>query len=430
MTHPYPLKETPLAKEGLIWFIIATTLAIVNWLASVGAYSELPGGTGKLFLLHVIYSYFVFLHILAMVALFRITIWKHIRTLRNLFQEAVGMLFAFIGFSGAMVNLQWFGEWAHGLFFPAIEFAFSFSDSIIQLFVLFAVIAATGVFSISYYTMRLNLKDSYRIHVESERLRNELETAREMQMGIMPSEAPAMSGFDIAGFCIPATEVGGDYFDYIWLDDTRSKLGLAIADVSGKGMKAAMTAVMLSGMLHAQSARDKKTEDILGSVNSPMCRKTDPGMFIAMLFGILDSRSGTFTYTNAGQMPPLLYSNGEVCELSVQDVRLPVGVKAGVNYNSDSVALKSGDVLFLYTDGVNEAMNEQRELFGLERLNQSLAEAVRKESSSEGLAHLQSKIDEFTCAQERHDDITMVMIRRSKDGNGEYRKPEPQKNNK
>ena len=414
MTRPYPLEETPLKKEVLIWLIIATTLAIVNWLASVGAYTELPGGAGKSLLLHVIYSYFVFFHILAMVALFRISIWKHIKTLRNLFQEAVGMLFAFIGFSVAMVNMQWFGEWAHGLLFPAIEFAFSFSDSILQLLVLFAIIAAVGVFSISYYTMRLNLKESYRIHVERERMQNELETAREMQMGIMPSEAPALSGFDIAGSCTPATEVGGDYFDYIWLDDSGSLLGLAIADVSGKGMKAAMTAVMLSGMLHAETTREKNAGDILSRINAPMYKKTDARMFISMLFGVLDTRTGIFTYTNAGQMPPLLCKNGEVRELPVHDIRFPIGMKASVNYKSHAIALEPGDGLLLYTDGLNEAMNTERELFGLERLKQSLSGAVRTGTSAESLVQLQSGIHEFTGGQFRHDDITMVMIRSTK----------------
>ena len=296
------------------------------------------------------------------------------------------------------------------LLFPDQSIQFTVSDSLIYWLGIFVAIGIIGIFAVSYYTMRLNLKASYRIHLERERLRGELETAREMQMGIMPSKAPNISGVDIAGICLPATEVGGDYFDYFLKNGSDHELGFTVADVSGKGMKAAMTAVMVSGMLHAEAARGLKADEMLTRINVPLFQKSDRRMFTALLFGILNMKKMHFTFTNAGQLPPLLLRDGTITELKAEGPRLPVGISSKVNYTSESILLKPGDRLLIYTDGINEAMNQDREQFGDPRLHDAFSETEEIQSTEEAIAHIQSKVNEFAGSEPQHDDLTMVYI--------------------
>ncbi|MEX2478765.1 MAG: hypothetical protein WD357_10030 [Gracilimonas sp.] len=214
MSRRFLIKETPLAKELVIWFLIATGLALVNWFINSQPYPEDPDSSLKLLVVHLAYSYFVFLHILILVAVYRTLFWDRLKSANRIIQEATGLVFAFIGFSVGMFNMQWFADYAHSFMFPDKSINFILSESLIYWLGVFVAIGIIGIFAVSYYTMRLNLKESYRIHLERERLRGELETAREMQMGIMPSKAPDILGVDITGICLPATEVGGDYFAY------------------------------------------------------------------------------------------------------------------------------------------------------------------------------------------------------------------------
>jgi serine phosphatase RsbU (regulator of sigma subunit) len=410
MSQPFPNRETPLLKELLIWLLIATGLAMVNWFVNYQPYPDDPESSLKLLVVHLAYSYFVFLHILILIAIFRMFFWERIKSANRIIQEATGLVFAFIGFSAGMFNMQWFADYAHSFMFPDQTIQFNISDSLIYWLGIFVAIGIIGIFAVSYYTMRLNLKASYRIHLERERLRGELETAREMQMGIMPSKAPNISGIDIAGICMPATEVGGDYFDYFPKNGNYHELGFTVADVSGKGMKAAMTAVMVSGMLHAEAARGLKADEILTRINMPLFQKSDRRMFTALLFGILDMKKMVFTFTNAGQLPPLLLRDGTVTELKAEGPRLPVGIMRQVKYISESIQLKPEDRLLIYTDGINEAMNQYREQFGDPRLRDAFSETEKIQSAEEAIAYIQSKVDEFAGSELQHDDLTMVYI--------------------
>ena len=313
MNQSFPNKETPLIKELVIWLLIATALAIFNWFIYSQSYSEDPNSSLKLLIVHLAYSYFVFLHILILVAVFRTLFLDRLRSTNRIIQKLTGLFFAFIGFLVGMYNMQWFANYAHSFMFPNQSISFSISNSLIYWMGIFVAIGIIGIFAVSYYSMRLNLKASYRIHLERERLRGELETAREMQMGIMPSKAPDVSGVDIAGICLPATEVGGDYFDYFQKNGSEHELGFTVADVSGKGMKAAMTAVMVSGMLHAEAARELKADDMLTHINAPLYQKNRPqNVHSPALSGSLDLKQMRFTFTNAGQMPPMLLRDGRL----------------------------------------------------------------------------------------------------------------------
>ncbi len=410
MARPYPKKEAPVYKEVLIWFLIATTLAVVNWLVLN------PGGVDDTgihihgLILQLIFSYFVFTHILILVAVFRSTLYPRIKNFRSFIQHAAGLLFAFAGFSIGMFNLQWFGDIVFEWLFPGHSFHFSILDTINHWLLVFIVISIIGIFAISYYTMWINLKESYRIHMERERLRSELGNAREMQMKLMPAQAPVVPGIDIAGLCDPAREVGGDFFDYFHTDETPERLAIAVADVSGKGMKAAMTAVMTNGMLHASAVSDHAPDKLLRIINSPLHHKTDKRMFTALLYGVIDTQNGTFEFVNAGQMPPLLMRNKKLISLASNGPRLPLGITPEVPYESTQVELQPGDRLLIHTDGVNEAMNPDRELFGTHRLTEAFTATDQIHSSPGALTHIRSQIDTFTNGHESHDDITMVMI--------------------
>ncbi len=404
-------KETPIGKELLIWFAIATALALINWFLNQGNWPAVPYAGLRMLILQLSYSYFVFLHIFLLIGVFRFVLWDRVKSSGKILREGSGMLFAFLGFTMGLLNLQWFSHFAYDILFPGFTLNFQVADSLGYWLAMFVIIATIGTFAVSYHTMRLNLKESYRIQLERERLRSELETAREMQMGLMPSAAPDLPGYDIAGVCLPAMEVGGDYYDYIRIDGEDNALAIAVADVSGKGMKAAMTAVMISGMLHAEAIDRTNSAEVLIRINRPLHRKSDRRMFAAMLYGILDPGKKQFSFTNAGQMPPLLLRSGKVSAISSHGPRLPLGATPEVNYARRSLELASGDQLLLFTDGINEARNGDRYLFGEERLELALAESARAPSASAALEMIHDRIREFTGEEPPHDDITMVLLR-------------------
>ena len=406
-------KETPIGKELLIWFAIATVLALINWYFNRGNWPEAPHTGLRMLTLQLSYSYFVFLHIFLLIGVFRGVLWDRVKSSGKILREGSGMLFAFLGFALGLFNLQWFVGFAFEIMYPGLTLDFQLSDTLGYWLAMFVVIAMIGSFAVSYHTMRLNLKESYRIQLERERLQSELQMAREMQLGIMPSEGPDCAGFDIAGVCLPATEVGGDFFDYLHPDgdEENAEIALAVGDVSGKGMKAAMTAVMVSGMLNTEAIHRTNPAEVLIRINRPLYRKSDRRMFAAMLYGILDPGKKQFSFTNAGQMPPLLLRDGKVATITSHGPRLPLGVTPEVNYARKTLALLSGDHLLLYTDGINEARNGDRYLFGEERLAVAFAASARASSASEALEMILSQIRAFTGEEPPHDDITMVLVR-------------------
>jgi serine phosphatase RsbU (regulator of sigma subunit) len=404
-------KETPIGKELLIWFAIATILAFINWFLNHGKWPDVPYAGFRMLILQLSYTYFIFLHILLLVWMFGAVLWDRVKSTGKLLRHGSGLLFALLGFALGLFNMQWFSGFAFEAMYPGFTLNIQIAESIGYSLVAFVVVAMVGTFAVSYHTMRLNLKESYHIQLERERLRSELEMAREMQMGLMPSAAPDLPGYDIAGVCLPATEVGGDYFDFIRLDGEENALAIAVADVSGKGMKAAMTAVMVSGMLHAEAIQRNNAAEVMIRVNRPLHRKSDRRMFAAMLYGILDPGRKEFSFTNAGQMPPLLLRAGKVAAISSHGPRLPLGATPEVHYARKTLELASGDHLLLYTDGINEARNGDRLLFGEERLQMALAESARAPSAAAALDMIHTQIREFTGDEPPHDDITMVLLR-------------------
>ena len=245
---------------------------------------------------------------------------------------------------------------------------------------------------------------------ETETAKAELRTAHDMQMGLMPEEDPIVRGFDISGICLPANDVGGDFFDYVWLDRKRTKLGIAVADVSGKAMKAAITAVMTSGMIYREAGGNQSPKTILRNMNRPMYTKLDSRMFTALSFAVIDTRKKELRFSNAGQSYPLLKRGKEVRSLEVKGARLPLGVKEDVTYEEMAVKLKKGDTLIFYTDGIPEAKDAKDEFYGFERLK-SLMENLGGLLAKEMRDRILSEVKSFTGNAPQHDDMTVVVVR-------------------
>ena len=245
--------------------------------------------------------------------------------------------------------------------------------------------------------------------LEKDRMLNAMSAARDLQMGLMPHGAPDMPCFDLAGVCMPAEEVGGDYYDYLQLPQDR--LGIAVVDVNTRAMSGAMTTVMTSGMVHAQTLEHISPSLIMGNLNSAMYRKTNSKTFTAMLLGVLDSELKTLTFTNGGQPPPLLVRDGKVHGLDVTGPRFPLGAVKKVAYEERSLSLNSGDLVFFYTDGLTEAQNRHDLMFGQERVDRFLVDVDQSQTAEQILNQLLQQVEAFAQGVPPHDDITAVVLK-------------------
>lgn len=244
--------------------------------------------------------------------------------------------------------------------------------------------------------------------LERERMAKELEIAHQVQINLLPKSSPQLAGVHIAGACIPAREVGGDYFDYIPLG--QKKLGIAIGDVSGKGLPAAIYMTLTKGVLQSEAADKVSPKAVLSKVNKLMYDSITRETFVSMFYGILDLEANTLTYARAGHNPPVLLQNGMHRLLDAPGIGLGLdpGPKFNENVEEACVALNKGDWLICYTDGITEAMNEMQDEFGEQRLIETLH---RPHHSPEAmLRSTHDAIDQFTGAGQPHDDMTMVAI--------------------
>lgn len=252
----------------------------------------------------------------------------------------------------------------------------------------------------------------YRKRLGRVRFKAELRTAHDAQMAIMPREDPAIQGFEISGACLPAGEVGGDFFDYIWLDTAKTRLGIAVADVSGKAMKSAMTAVMTSGMLYSKADEYDSVKEIMKRVNRPLYVKTDKKMFTALCLAALDIPARTITFSNAGLPEPLLKSGDEVIRLEGAGAKLPLGIKADIEYMEREYRLKSGDLLVFFTDGITEAKNPENMFYGFDTLGILLErEDLSALTAGEIKRLILADVKRFSRGAPRHDDMTVVVVK-------------------
>ncbi len=269
--------------------------------------------------------------------------------------------------------------------------------------------------TLSYGSARLYRRRMSRLRLrhrqETERavLTNELQMARKIQLGMLPVDTPKGKGFEIAAKSIPASEVGGDFYDFAEVAD--EVYSIAIGDVSGHGLTGAMIVGMARTSLRFAMKTMKSPGEILTLANTRLYDDIKRNLFVAVFFSQLDFKTRTFAYTNAGQVMPLLCRKGKAKFLpySAGD-RFPLGAIPESKYRHEKIQLQKGDVLLLYTDGLVEAMNVRREEYGFDRLQHSL-ELLASGSPADIQEALLEEVNRFTGAVEKQDDVTIVVVK-------------------
>ena len=244
--------------------------------------------------------------------------------------------------------------------------------------------------------------------VEKERLERELEVARDIQISILPRELPEDPSWEFGVHFSSMEAVGGDFYDVIELGD--GKLGVAMGDVSGHGVPAALFMSLTATLLRAEAKRSGSPGDVLRAVNSQLLETSDSGMFVTVLYGILDSSANSFEYARAGHSTPLLAVPGEPPVQLEDGLGQLLGVFEDMVLDEVTIPLVSDSVMVIYTDGVTEAANERKEFFGEE----GLLEAVNSSDEMKPDALLQriwKAVQSFQGEASNEDDITLLAVR-------------------
>ena len=247
-------------------------------------------------------------------------------------------------------------------------------------------------------------------YIEKERLEEGLKLAHDIQMSMLPKTFPPFPErreLDIFAAIAPAKKVGGDFYDFFFLDEDR--LCFAIGDVSGKGVAAALFMAVIKTLFKAIAARVQNPSDILSTVNRQICRDNDSQMFTTLFCGILNTRTGEIKYSSGGHNPPYHISRGGVQQVPQTGGRV-LGLVEDSSYGGGRLVLGSGETIFLYTDGVTEALDPAGQFFSERRL-ESILTQTEFASAREQTEHLTSQIALFAAGAEQSDDITALAIR-------------------
>jgi sigma-B regulation protein RsbU (phosphoserine phosphatase) len=249
-----------------------------------------------------------------------------------------------------------------------------------------------------------------RLHEEVVKTRwieEELKIARSIQSSFLPSECPLLDEFEICGANLPYVEVGGDYYDFIRIVD--HQIGIAIADVSGKGIPASLIMASFRASLLAEIRNNFAIRTILAKANALLYESTESDRFVTAFYGVLDTKNKVFTFSNAGHYPPIVIRKDDSTEL-LSEGGLILGVMPDSTYEERPVSLYSGDVLAMYTDGVTEAVNTSGEQFGQERLVEVLRHS-REMSAGYISEKIVAEVASFRGEAEQNDDLTLIVIK-------------------
>ncbi len=239
-------------------------------------------------------------------------------------------------------------------------------------------------------------------------LQKELRLARDIQIRLLPEEPPAIEGYTVAGQSQPALRVGGDYFDFLELDDGR--WGFCLADVSGKGITASLLMANVQATIRGQSRLAPDAGKCVERSNRMLYESTDADKFVTMFYAVLNAETNTLDYSNAGHNPPILVS--AECEPMLLEVGGPVlGVMPKFPYRWAQVEMNPGDTLLIYSDGYSEAMNRQFEEFGEDRMR-GLAVAHKDFPPPKLLETITEQVDQFCQGAPQADDMTIMAVRR------------------
>lgn len=247
---------------------------------------------------------------------------------------------------------------------------------------------------------------------QKERMRSELEIARHVQESFLPRRMPNVDGLDIAGMCLPALEIGGDYFDFVTTGP--GKLTVVVGDVSGKGTEAAFYMTLTKGFVQTLSREKLSPAEVMRRLNTLFWENVPRGIFISMIYGVFDVEERTFTFSRAGHNPVIVKRSPSQQADLMQPAGLAIGLTNGSIFDDSieevTLDLRHGDVLVFYTDGFSEAMNRARDLYGDDRLAEKVGD-VGQRSANEILRAVSEDVHHFVEAQGRHDDMTMVVVK-------------------
>jgi sigma-B regulation protein RsbU (phosphoserine phosphatase) len=282
------------------------------------------------------------------------------------------------------------------------------------------MVAITTVGAFIFTTIIHNLLDERKTRREKEKLEHEmarkdaeLEIAADIQRSFLPETIPQIRGFDIAATSLPAKEVGGDFFDVVPLEViplSEKRMGILIADVSGKGVPAALFMALSRVIVRVSSTWFKIPREIISHANVIISADSKTGMFVTLFYGVLDEKENKLTYVNAGHNPPIIIrgSGGDVEEL--ESTGVAIGIMDDAEYSQEEVGLSPGDVVLLYTDGVTEAINDKEEMFEVDRLVNTI-----KDSSAGTAAEIMESVIKavftFSGKTPQYDDITLMVVK-------------------
>ena len=241
--------------------------------------------------------------------------------------------------------------------------------------------------------------------IQSAALERQVQLAADVQQRMIPHTPPEVPGVDLASVYVPCFELGGDFFDFIPLP--QNNIGLAVADVSGKGVPASLIMASVRAFLRAQVDNVYYLYEVVRRINLMLCRDTKLGEFVTLFYGVLDAGTRRFTYCNAGHVPSLLLRDGKVTELTAENMVL--GVNPEENYRQVVLDLHPGDMLLLYTDGLSDAMNFDQERFGRQRVIEAFQEGG---PTAEAVCqNILWRLRRFVGMAKRTDDVTMIAVR-------------------
>ena len=260
------------------------------------------------------------------------------------------------------------------------------------------------------------IRESQQEHNQLESIKNDLAIAGEIQQTILPRSFPPFPELtevvDIYASMTPAKDVGGDFYDLFQIDDER--IGLVIADVSGKGVPASLFMAVSRTLLRATALRGVSSAECLTYANKLLCKESLDSMFVTVFYGIYHYKTGMMDYTNAGHNPPYLLRGGRTVECLPVASNFVVGVFDDIEFESNTLTFGIGDTLLLYTDGVTEAFNDKREQFSESNLQDILASMHESSSAKEVVTSVLQSVKTFSGDYPQSDDITLLSLQRIK----------------
>lgn len=260
------------------------------------------------------------------------------------------------------------------------------------------------------------IRESQQEHNQLESIKNDLAIAGEIQQTILPRSFPPFPELtevvDIYASMTPAKDVGGDFYDFFQIDDER--IGLVIADVSGKGVPASLFMAVSRTLLRATALRGVSSAECLTYANKLLCKESLDSMFVTVFYGIYHYKTGMMDYTNAGHNPPYLLRGGRTVECLPVASNFVVGVFDDIEFESNTLTFGIGDTLLLYTDGVTEAFNDKREQFSESNLQDILASMHESSSAKEVVTSVLQSVETFSGDYPQSDDITLLSLQRIK----------------